>query len=72
MTDSIRRRILPVLQQHLNAPEITLLIGPSQVGKTTLIRTLLRGLEAKGGSAQFGIEQMGNTDRTKRLWLCVS
>lgn len=48
MNQSIRRRILPVLEQHLNLPEMTLLIGPRQVGKTTLIRMLFRGLEAKG------------------------
>ena len=53
MTESIRRRILPVLEQHLNAPEMTLLIGPRQVGKTTLIRMLLRGLEAKGARTVF-------------------
>jgi predicted AAA+ superfamily ATPase len=45
---SIRRRILPVLQKHLDAPEMTLLIGPRQVGKTTLIHMLLRDLEAQG------------------------
>jgi uncharacterized protein len=53
MSDGIRRRILPALEQHLSAPEITLLIGPRQVGKTTLIRALLRGLEAKGQRTVF-------------------
>ena len=48
MIETIRRRILPALEQHLDAPEMTLLIGPRQVGKTTLIRMLLRGLQAKG------------------------
>jgi len=53
MAQTIQRRILPVLKQHLNAPEMTLLIGPRQVGKTTLIRTLLRGLEASGSRTVF-------------------
>ena len=53
MNQSIRRRILPVLEQHLNLPEMTLLIGPRQVGKTTLIRMLFRGLEAKGMRTVF-------------------
>jgi predicted AAA+ superfamily ATPase len=48
MIQSIRRRIFPVLQKHLDSPEMTLLIGPRQVGKTTLIQMLLRGLEARG------------------------
>jgi uncharacterized protein len=48
MTGDIHRSILSSLENHLNAPEITLLIGPRQVGKTTLIHRLLRGLEKKG------------------------
>lgn len=53
MIEAIRRRILPALEQHLSAPEMTLLIGPRQVGKTTLIRMLLRGLEARGMRTVF-------------------
>ena len=53
MIEAIRRNILPLLEQHLSAPEMTLLIGPRQVGKTTLIRMLLRGLEAKGSRTVF-------------------
>ncbi len=48
MTAPIRRQILPALRVHLGSPEITLLVGPRQVGKTTLIRMLLRDLEAQG------------------------
>jgi predicted AAA+ superfamily ATPase len=53
MAETIHRRILPVLQKHLDAPEMTLLVGPRQVGKTTLIRMLLGGLEAKGQRTVF-------------------
>lgn len=53
MTHPIRRRILPALEAHLQAPEMTLLVGPRQVGKTTLIQMLLRGLEAKGHRTVF-------------------
>jgi hypothetical protein len=48
MIEAIRRRIRSVLEHHLLATEITLLIGSRQVGTTTLIRTLLRGLQANG------------------------
>jgi uncharacterized protein len=53
MPDSIRRHILAALEKHLDAPEITLLVGPRQVGKTTLIRMLLSGLQAKGRRTVF-------------------
>jgi predicted AAA+ superfamily ATPase len=53
MIQSIRRRIFPVLQKHLDSPEMTLLIGPRQVGKTTLIHSLLQGLEARGLRSVF-------------------
>ena len=53
MIQPIRRRILQALEAHLLAPEMTLLIGPRQVGKTTLIQMLLRGVEAKGHRTVF-------------------
>lgn len=53
MKKTIHRQVLSALEQHLNAPEMTLLIGPRQVGKTTLIRTLLDGLEAQGKRTVF-------------------
>ncbi len=53
MTDSIRRRILPEIEAHMSAPEITLLVGARQVGKTTLIRMLLKQLQAQGHPTVF-------------------
>lgn len=53
MTEPIRRQILPSIQAHLGSPEITLLVGPRQVGKTTLIRSVLRSLEAEGKRCLF-------------------
>lgn len=53
MQTSIRRHVLWAIEQHLDAPEMTLLIGPRQVGKTTLIRMLLQGLEARGKRTVF-------------------
>ncbi|MBX2926514.1 MAG: ATP-binding protein [Saprospiraceae bacterium] len=44
----IARTILKDLQAHLSAPEITLLIGPRQAGKTTLLRELRTQLEKEG------------------------
>jgi len=34
----ICRTLLPELEKHLEAPEITLLVGPRQAGKTTLLK----------------------------------
>jgi uncharacterized protein len=53
MTTSIRRSILSALEEHLYAQEMTLLVGPRQVGKTTLIQMLLRGVEEKGHRTIF-------------------
>ena len=53
MTQPIRRSILPALEAHLLAPEMTLLVGPRQVGKTTLIKMLLQGVQSKGHRTVF-------------------
>jgi len=53
MTNTIRRQAMIALEQHLSAPEITLLIGPRQVGKTTLMRQLLGQLESRGERMVF-------------------
>jgi len=49
-TDSwyIQRRLMPVLTEHLDHPEITMLVGPRQAGKTTLLRHLDAQLRAQG------------------------
>lgn len=44
----VKRRILPEIIQHLERPEITLIIGPRQVGKTTLLGQLKNELIKKG------------------------
>lgn len=49
----IRRSILPKLHAHLSEPEITLLIGPRQAGKTTLLRELGEGLQKEGKPCFF-------------------
>lgn len=53
MEKAIRRHLFPTLEAHLTAPEITLLTGPRQVGKTTLVRRLLSGLAAQGKPTVF-------------------
>lgn len=53
MKNPIRRHVFRLIEQHLSAPEMTLLIGPRQVGKTTIIRMLLQGLEARGQRTVF-------------------
>ena len=43
----IHRSILDELKRHLAEPEITLIAGARQVGKTTLMNTLMEGLREK-------------------------
>lgn len=49
----IQRKLLPELRQHLQQKEITLLIGPRQAGKTTLLRALIRQLQDEGHLCLF-------------------
>lgn len=49
----IARTVLKDLRDHLSAPEITLLIGPRQAGKTTLLRELRAQLEKEGNLCFF-------------------
>ncbi len=44
----IRRKILTQLSAHLDHPEITLLVGPRQSGKTTLLKKIEAELRARG------------------------
>ena len=44
----IKRRLLSALAEHLNQPEITMLIGPRQSGKTTILRRLETELRKEG------------------------
>lgn len=45
---TIKRTILPELRKHLLAPEMTIITGPRQVGKTYLMRLLENELREKG------------------------
>lgn len=49
----IRRKLFADLRTHLAAPEITLLIGPRQAGKTTLLKALRSELESNRESCFF-------------------
>ncbi|MBI4036109.1 ATP-binding protein [Candidatus Daviesbacteria bacterium] len=49
----IRRVILNQIQNHLSNPEITLIVGPRQAGKTTLMEILRDDLEKKGEKTLF-------------------
>lgn len=49
----IQRKLLPELRQHLRQKEITLLIGPRQAGKTTLLQALIRQLRDEGHLCLF-------------------
>jgi len=49
----IRRSITKSISAHLSAPEITLIGGPRQVGKTTIMNLLISGLKKAGKPVLF-------------------
>ena len=49
----ILRSLTDELLAHLNEPEITLLIGPRQAGKATLLKHLAKVLRAEGKQTRF-------------------
>jgi len=49
----IKRELFEELKNHLSAKEISLIIGPRQVGKTTLMLLLKEYLEKKGNKTLF-------------------
>lgn len=44
----IHRKLVTALAEHLNHPEITMLVGPRQAGKTTILKQLEAELRAGG------------------------
>lgn len=53
MVNVIKRDILPPLESHLEAREITLLVGPRQAGKTFVMRLLQQKLDNEGKKTLF-------------------
>lgn len=49
----IKRQLIPELKKHLKAKEITLIVGPRQAGKTTVMRFLKKALEKSGRKTLF-------------------
>lgn len=49
----IKRTVFSALEKHLAEPEMTVLIGPRQAGKTYLMRLLQKQLEEKGAKTVF-------------------
>ncbi len=49
----IKRRLLSELRNHLNSQEITMIVGPRQVGKTTLMKLLEEELKQRGEPTLF-------------------
>lgn len=49
----IKRHLLPILEEHLKNPEISLITGPRQAGKTTLMRELQEKLKTQGEKTLF-------------------
>lgn len=49
----IKRKIFSLIQEHLEQKEITLITGPRQVGKTTIMKQLEENLKKKGEKILF-------------------
>ncbi len=49
----IKRSLLSELKNHLKKPEISLIVGPRQSGKTTVMRMLQKHLESQGTPTLF-------------------
>ncbi len=49
----IKRKIFPLIQEHLQQKEITLITGPRQAGKTTAMKHLEEDLKKKGKRTLF-------------------
>jgi uncharacterized protein len=49
----IKRQLLQEIKEHLHSPEITLIVGPRQAGKTTLMKVIKAELEKKGEKTVF-------------------
>lgn len=47
------RKVYVELEKHLSSPEISLVLGPRQAGKTTILRKLQSELERKGEATVF-------------------
>ena len=50
---NIKRALFEEIKNHLSRKEITLIVGPRQVGKTTLMKELMNDLEKKGEKTVF-------------------
>ncbi|WP_201783838.1 hypothetical protein [Thermodesulfovibrio aggregans] len=44
----IKRKLLDELRKHIKKPEITLIVGPRQAGKTTIMKALEEELRRVG------------------------
>jgi len=51
----IQRKILDDIRAHLSKREISLIIGPRQAGKTTLMMILKEGLSKEGIKTLFSV-----------------
>lgn len=49
----IKRKLIEEVRAHLNKPEITLIVGPRQAGKTTLMKLLEEELKKRGEKTLF-------------------
>jgi uncharacterized protein len=50
---NIKRSLFKEIENHLSKKEITLIVGPRQVGKTTIMEELIKNLKEKGEKTVF-------------------
>lgn len=53
MVPFIQRKVLIELEKHLSSPEISLILGPRQAGKTTVMKKIAEELKNKNQQAMF-------------------
>lgn len=61
----IRRTIYPFLKEHLEKPEITLITGPRQSGKTTLLEKLMTESEVKDNFLYLNLDREDDFNKLK-------
>ena len=57
----VKRKIYPLLKEHLSAPEVTVLTGMRRTGKTTLIKQLLADIPSHN-KAYFDFENIADRE----------
>ncbi len=68
----IKRTIYPFLKEHLAKPEITLITGPRQSGKTTLLEKLITEDEVKGNYLYLNLDKEVDFEKLKTQAILIN